>query len=188
MVVRQTDNDEVGEIADLLELSKLPYELRRAKRIRNLQSPAHGIGGEVGPQRFDGGAAPDLDRSSLAYEVLVVVEESRRAFLRRVPPMRHGDGEFAVVAQRLAVREDVVPNEARGRISQRVHAAIAHAVWITAGKTGERSLHVIGGHGAVGPLVAVGAEDAGTISIIQQDELTRQLMMVRRDLLAEDAQ
>src|ERR1039458_1723506 len=101
--------------------------------------------------------------------------------------MGFGDGEFAIVPQRLAVRDDIVPDETGGGIRQRVHAAVGHAMHVAAGKTGERSLQVIAGHGAVGPLVAVGAEDAGAVSVVEQDELTRYLVMVGGDVLIEDA-
>ena len=153
-----------------------------------LQPPARGVGDEVGPQRFDGRAAGNLDRAGLVDEVAVAVQDAGAAALRLVPPMRLGDGELAVVAQCLAVRDDIVPDEPGGRIGQRVHGAVGPAEGIAAGEAGEGALHVIVGHGAVRPLMAVGAENARAIGVVEQDELTHHLVVVGRDLLAEDAE
>ena len=121
-------------------------------------------------------------------EVAVVVEELGGALLRGVLPARLGDGEFAVVAQRLAVGEGVVPDEAGGRIGQRVHVVVFHAVRVAAREAGEGAFHVVGGEGGVGPLMAVGAEDAGAVGVVEQHELAGQLVLVGRDALAEDAE
>ena len=55
---------------------------------------------------------PDLPR--LAREVAVVVEELGGVLLRRILPPGLGDAEFAIVAQRLAVGDGVVPDKPRG--------------------------------------------------------------------------
>ncbi len=102
--------------------------------------------------------------------------------------MRLGDAEFAVVAQRLAMGDGVVPDESRGRVGQRIHVVVVHAVRVTARETGEGPLHVVGGDGSVGPLVTVGAEDARAVGVVEQRELAGQLVLVGRDTLAEDAE
>ena len=60
VVVRQADDAEVREIPGLLELLQLLDELRGPEHVGNLQRPAHRIGGEVGPQRFDGRAGSEI--------------------------------------------------------------------------------------------------------------------------------
>ena len=42
------------------------------------------------------------------------------------------------------------------------------------------------GRGA--PLVAVGAEDAGAVGVVEQDELADELVLIGSDLVAEDAE
>ena len=59
---------------------------------------------------------------------------------------------------------------------------------IAARKAGEALLHVVGGEGRIRPLVTVGAENAGAIGVVEQHEIARELVLVGRDPLAEDAE
>jgi len=56
------------------------------------------------------------------------------------------------------------------------------------GEAGEGFFEVVGDVAGHAPLVPVGAEDAAAVGVVEQDELARELVLIRRDLLAEDAQ
>src|ERR1041385_3090551 len=107
-----------------LELLELLDKLRGAERIGNVQFPAHRVGREIGPQRLNRRPAVDLDFTLLLDEIPVEIEEPQRALLLLVLPTRLTDGVFAVVAQRFAMRDGVVPDKAAGRVGQRVHPAV----------------------------------------------------------------
>ena len=86
------------------------------------------------------------------------------------------------------MREHVVPDEAARGVRDRVHIAVLHAVGIAAREAGERLLHVIRRDAGVRPLMAVRAEDAGAIRVIQQHEVAHHLVLIRGDVFAEDAE
>src|ERR1039458_4094237 len=103
--------------------------------------------------------------------------------------MLGGGGEFAEVMDGLAMRERVVPDESSGRIGERVAAGFPEtAARITARPTRERTLDVFGGEAAVGPLVSVRAQDAGTIGVVEQGEFADEFMFIGRHALAEIAE
>ena len=98
-------------------------------------------------------------------------------------------GEFAEISDSFSVRERVVPDKARRRIRQRILAAFAKSSRrIAAGPAGKFALDIIRSKGAVGPLMAVRAQNAATISIVQQAEITDELVLVRRHAPAKNAQ
>ena len=68
---------------------------------------------------------------------------------------------------RFSVGERVVPDETGGRIRQRVLAALAKAA---AGIAARRAvaLRVFGRDAAVGPVVAVRAQNAAAVGVVQQ--------------------
>src|SRR4051812_15687725 len=97
-------------------------------------------------------------------------------------------GEFAVIAKCFSVREDIVPDKTAGGIGQRIHAIDPASGRITAWPAGEGTLHIVRGDAGVRPIMAVGAEDAGAIRVVQQSKLADELVLVRRRALAENTQ
>ena len=91
--------------------------------------------------------------------------------------------ELAVVAERLLAGQGVVPEEAAGGEGERVAALVG----IAAREAAERLLQVVGDVGLVDPLMAVGAEHAAAIEVVEQRELAGQRVLVGRHLLAEHA-
>src|SRR5580704_4054584 len=92
--------------------------------------------------------------------------------------------EFAEIADGLAVRERVVPDKTGGRIRQRVAVILAAAARITARKSRELALHVIRRDAGVGPIVAVRAQRAAAISVVEQNKIAHELVLVWRHALA----
>jgi hypothetical protein len=84
----------------------------------------------------------------------------------------------------LLVGEDVVPDEAGGGVGE----GVAAPVGIAAGEAAESFFDVAGDVGFVGPLVAVGAEDAAAVEVVEEDEFVDELVMVGGDFAAEDAE
>ena len=80
--------------------------------------------------------------------------------------------------------QDVVPEEAGWGVGH----GVAARVGVAAREAAEGFFEVVGDIGFVGPLVAVGAEDAAAVEVVEQHELFGQLVVVGRDLAAEDAQ
>ena len=96
--------------------------------------------------------------------------------------MREDVGELTEIADGIAVADGVIPNKAGRGINQGVATAI------TAGPTRKAALHIVRDHGGGGPFMAVGAQNAAAIGIIQKDEIVHELMLVGSDALAELAQ
>ena len=84
--------------------------------------------------------------------------------------------------------QGVVPDEAARCVGQGVDLVRAHAVRVAPGPAGEGSLEVIGPEGCRRPLVAVGAQNAAAVGVVEKSELADELVLVGGDLLAEDAQ
>ena len=97
-------------------------------------------------------------------------------------------GEFAKIRHRPAMRRRVVPDEPRRGIRERIASVRLAAGGITPGPAGERALHIITGQGAVGPLMAVGAQNTAAVGVIQQGELGDKFVLVRGHARAEHAQ
>src|SRR5664280_1220040 len=87
------------------------------------------------------------------------------------------------------MRQGVVPDETGRRIRERVASAFASAAaGIAARPAGKFALDIIRGEAAVGPLVAVRAQDAGAVGVVEQRKFTDELVLVRRHAFAKDAQ
>ena len=78
----------------------------------------------------------------------------------------------------------VVPDETAAGIGHRVAAPVR----IAPRPAAERFFDVVGDVRLVRPLVAVGAEHAAAIEVVEQHEIIDELVMVRRDIAAIDAQ
>jgi len=74
------------------------------------------------------------------------------------------------------------------RVSQRIVFVLAHAVGITARPAGEGFFEIVGPKRRGAPLVAVGAQDAAAIRVVEQHELADELVMIRCDPFTEDAE
>ena len=82
----------------------------------------------------------------------------------------------------------VIPEKARGRPGERIRAVFRFSAGVAARiSSGELPLDVFVGDRAIGPLMPVGALDARTISVIQENEFAGDLMLVGRKLLAKGA-
>ena len=129
-------------------------------------------GAEVRAQRLDG--RPGLDLHLVGAVSVVGVEVGPLRPLRGRDP---GLDELAVVAEGLAVRQGVVPEEAARGVGQRVVAVVG----VAADEAAEVAFEVVGGVGLGRPGVAVGRKHARTIEVVEQDKLLRQGMLVRCD-------
>ena len=151
----------------------------------NVELPADGVGHRGKGERIRCRDGRCIRSAALVDEVAVKIHERWSAGFRAVLPAGFGDGEFAVIAKGFSVREGVVPDEPARGVGQGIHAAIRHAMHIAAGEAGEGALEVFVGHGAIGPLVAIGAADAGAVSVIEQHEFARQFVLVRGDTFVQ---
>ncbi len=104
--------------------------------IGRVHVPADMIGGRKGTNRLDRRLALEDDVVGLAPPNFVAVEEPGRAFAVRVAPADHRHHELTVIADRLAVNEGVIPDEAGGRIREGVAIVLVHAVGIASGEPG----------------------------------------------------
>ena len=87
------------------------------------------------------------------------------------------------------MREGVVPDEPRGRPGEGVHTIFAFAARVAPRKRGaDLAFAIAVGDGTVRPLMAVGALHTATEGVVEQYELARQFVLVRRHLGPEDAQ
>src|SRR5256885_11497676 len=60
-----------------------------------------------------------LFRSAIG-KVPIDIQERRPSFARRVLPCGMGLAELAVIAERFAMRESIIPDETGGRVRQRI--------------------------------------------------------------------
>ena len=72
------------------------------------------------------------------------------------------------------MRQGIVPDETGRRIRERVCPRCG----IAARPAGKFALHIIRSHAAVGPLMAVGAQNAATIGVVQQHKIMDELVFV----------
>ncbi len=110
---------------------------------------------------------------------MIAIQKSGLVAGDRVFPMRHSVAELAEIADGFAVADGVVPNKTRRGIDERIAAAV------TARPAGEAALHVIRDHGGISPFMAIGAQDAAAVSVIQQHKIADELVFIRRHALAE---
>src|SRR4029453_5879551 len=90
------------------------------------------------------------------------------------------------IAKCLLVSERVIPDETRRGPGQRIGTRFLLAAGIAARKLGsDLPLHVSIRDPAIRPLMAIGALHARTIGIVEQNELSRDLVLIRRELFAE---
>jgi hypothetical protein len=76
----------------------------------------------------------------------------------------------------------LIPNKSRRGINQRIAAAV------TARPSGKPAFHIISCHGGVGPFMAIRAQNAAAIGIVQQHKFTNKLMLIRSHALTELAE
>jgi len=188
MVVGQADDAKLREGAGIFKLVKFLDESVGPHHIRNSEVPANRVCGHKRAQRFDPWPAANLYLTELLNEIVIEFQVGGPGLFSRIFPTGLWKSEFAVVPQRLAVLDGIVPNKTRRRIGQRIYFIIAHAVRIAPRESGERALDILVGHGAIGPLMAVGAQNPATVSIVEQNKLAHQLVEVRRDMLSKHAE
>ena len=135
-------------------------------------------------ERFDRGGAGNLDFAAAGEEIVVAIDERGPALFLGVFPADGGPHELAVIADRLVVRQNVVPEEAAGGVGQRVAAGVG----IAAREAAEGALQVVGHIGFGGPHMAVGAQYPAAIEVVQKHELVDEFVAIGRHLAAEDAQ
>ena len=82
------------------------------------------------------------------------------------------------------MRQHIVPQKSAGGIGKRV----APVEGITAGEAAKSFFDVARDVRFVGPLMAVGREDAAAVEVIEQHEVLGQLVLVGRHLFTVDAQ
>src|SRR3989442_14565519 len=97
--------------------------------------------------------------------------------------------EVAVVAHRDLLRGRVGPNVTGAGAGRRLLAFIVVTTPAAAGvAVRPQLLYIVGGDGGGRPTVAVGADVGVDVEIVEQHELSRQLVKIRRDALAEQNQ
>ena len=159
---------------------ELPDEEVRPESVRDLHAPADRLRGEVRPQGFDPGLAAEDDLSRRRVGLAPAGRPIGLPGPGRIRPADRGDGEFAVVPEGLAVPQGVVPDEPGRGVGQGVDLVLSHAVRIASRPPGERPFEVVGAERRRRPLVAVGAQDAAAVGVVEEDELGGQLVLVRR--------
>ena len=158
--------------------------------IRHGHFPPDIISWLIGTNGFDHRIACEDHFIAFAFPGAIARCEIRRgpwSVERRITPMHNRRRELPVIAQRLAVRDRVVPDKPGRRVGNCVGFVGAHAIRITARPACERFFQIIGAERGGGPLMAVGTEDAGAISIIEEGKLADHLVLIGSDPLAEDA-
>src|SRR5215472_10513156 len=86
-----------------------------------------------------------------------------------VCPAGLGNHPLAVVTERFAVGESIIPDKSGGSPSQGIDAFGGFATGVSARRIGcDLTFDVFVGHGAIGPLMAIGAADARAKGIVEQ--------------------
>src|SRR5262249_34319378 len=122
--------------------------------------------------------SPDVDLDLPCAVLEVVVAVGPGSALGRVIEI----DKLAVVSNRLPVRQGIVPEKSGGRIGKRVVAVIG----ITAHPAAKGSFQVIGYIGLVDPGMAVGAEYAAAVEIVEERKLTGESMLIRGNRFTEN--
>ena len=187
VIVGEADNREGGKCALGFEVAQFAQKDVSAVLVGDIHFPADIVGWRDRADGLDHGVTLKHGGVARALPGAKTGGKIRRA-LAAVAPRDGGGHELAVVADADAVLERVVPDEPGGRVGEGILAVFAHAVGITAGKAGETFFQVVGREGRRAPLVAIGAEDASAVGVIEQHEIAHELVLIGRDALAEDAE
>ena len=175
VVLRQVDDREVRELAALLHRTELVEEAIDAQLVRDGHVPAGILRGGVARERLgrDVARAPEAPRAHGRLHVepgALGLVDAREV-------------ELPEVAERQSAQQHRVPEEAVGRIGQRIGAEV-----VAARPAAELLLEVVDDDALHGPLVAVGRHDAVAVVVVEQHEALGQRVLVGRHLAPEDAQ
>src|SRR5439155_7310999 len=170
---------QVGEFALALELAQFldkevgPVGIGRGQR-------EVGVGRmSIGLQRLEAGLRCEWD---FAVSGLVLAVEVGPGYsLRSVVLLAD---KLAVVPQRLPMSQSVVPKEAGNRKGKGIVAVVG----VAASEAAEPLFQVIGDVGGSGPGMAIGAEHAAAVEIVEQREFPCQGVMVGRHFFSEQHQ
>src|ERR1700677_1782696 len=173
-----------------------------------------GAGGFVGFEVFDkGGGTGDVGDVEVKSNVVALDEGAQRIHVRLgsvndgvgtagevaigggpitdiffgIFPAVMSGGKFAEVGNVFAMFGGIIPNKARRRIGERITAGRAAATGrIAARPAGKFTFQIIRRDTAVGPVVAISAQDAATIGVIQQRKIADEFVFVGRDAFAKN--
>ena len=165
VVVGEADECKARIISFLFELSEFFEDEIRSHLIGDLHGPSDIIARRVGSNALDG-RLTCKNNFVCPFPGPKTGHVVWRPFFTCFAVLHPWLHEFAVVADRLAMQNGVIPDESSRGVRQSVGFVVTHSVGVTTREAGKALFEIGGRERGRAPLMTVGAQNTTAVSIV----------------------